>query len=293
MKGVSTSSLLLGIIDEVDIHKIKQPNFLFYGKERTETTELVNSIRQNGLLQPIVVRTIGDSFEIVAGCRRYRACRTLGFRKIICHIIELDDKAAFEVSLIENIQRMSLDPIEEARAFKAYVDEFGCGGLTELANKISKSTAYICKRLSLLDLPSDLLETIRKCEVSPSAAEELIPIKDSDKRHLIADLIIKNHYSSREVRKLVEMNRESQSHIDEKLLLNELSFHKDKTVEFEFKAHRSFDKSITALKIAKGKIIAILGTVEDNWLVHEILVQHKNMLNSQIDLLIKEKKKLR
>ena len=130
-RAFSTSNLLIGIIEEVDVHKIRQPDITFYGDARIETSELVNSIRQNGLLHPIVVRTKGSFFEIIAGCRRYNACRTLGFRKIICHVVEMDDKSAFEVSLTENIQRRSLDPIEEAKAFRTYVDELGWGGLTE------------------------------------------------------------------------------------------------------------------------------------------------------------------
>ena len=139
-REISTSSLLIGIIEEIEIHRIKLPELSFYGADRTETPELVDSIRQNGLLHPIVVRTKGNFFEIVAGSRCFNACRKLRLRKIICHVVELDDKSAFEVSLIENIQRRSLDPIEEARAFRNYVQDRGWGGLTELASKISKST---------------------------------------------------------------------------------------------------------------------------------------------------------
>lgn len=260
---------------------------MFYGGERSTSSELINSIRQNGLLHPIVVRTKGNFFEIIAGCRRYGACRALGLRKIICHVVEMDDKSAFEVSLTENIQRRSLDPIEEARAFKKYVDDLGWGGLTELASKISKSPAYVCKRLALLNLPDDVLEKVRKYDVSPSTAEELIPLKDSPQQHLIADVVTRNGYSSREARKLVRMNRKSEDEA------NDLTCYQDSLVRIEFNAQRSFDKSITALKIAMNKVSAIVEAVEDNWIVYEILMQHKNMLNAQIDVLIREKKKLR
>jgi ParB family chromosome partitioning protein len=289
----STSSLIMGIIEDVDVHKIKKPDIQLYGGERTNTTELVNSIKQNGLLHPIIVRTKGNLFEIIAGCRRYSAWRTLGFRKIICHVVELDDKAAFEVSLTENIQRRSLDPIEEARAFKKYVDDFGWGGVTELASKISKSPTYVSKRLSLLHLPNELLEKVRKRDISPSTAEELIPIEGSNQQHRIADFIVKNHYSSRQVRKLIEATQKLQANDSERLVPFDHFYYQDSIVDIESKALRSFDKSITALKIAMSKIAAVLGTVEDNWLVYEILMQHKNMLNTQIDLLIREKKKLR
>lgn len=285
MQGIfSASNLLIGIIDEVEIHKIKKPLIPIYGSERSENDELIDSIRQNGLLQPVVVRTRGNFFEIIAGCRRYSACRALGFRKIICHVAELDDKTAFEVSLTENIQRMSLNPIEEARAFKTYVDNFGWGGLTELASKISKSNAYVCKRLSLLELPAELLDRISKHHVSPSTAEELIPIKDSNERHRISNMIIQNYYSSRQTRKLVQISRDYQSKTDEKRLFDDPFYRQDSIADIETKAQRSFDKSITALKIALSKIVTILDSIEDNWIVYEILLQHKHMINAQIDV---------
>ncbi len=282
-RGISTSSLLIGIIEEIEIHRIKLPEPSIYGADRPETPELVDSIRQNGLLHPIIVRTKGNFFEIIAGCRRYNACRKLRFRKIICHVVELDDKSAFEVSLLENIQRRNLDPIEEARAFRSYVSDRGWGGLTELASKISKSTAYICKRLSLLELPEELLEQVSSGRIYPSTAEELIPLKDSNERHRIAGMVIKNGYSSRQARKLVKANQDER---------DSLISYQDKIVDLELKAARSFDKSITALKIAMSKISSIAEAVEDNWIIYEILLQHKNMLNAQIDVLIREKKKL-
>ena len=103
--------------------------------------DLADSIKKIGLLQPIVVRTTegSEGFEIVAGNRRYSACRQLGWRKITCHIVELDDKGAFEIALAENVQRQTLNPVEEGLAFRKYVNEFGWGGVSELAQKISES----------------------------------------------------------------------------------------------------------------------------------------------------------
>jgi ParB family chromosome partitioning protein len=286
-KAFAASNLLIGIIEDVDIHKIRQPNTMLYGVDRSAGSELISSIRKNGLLHPIVVRTRGSFFEIIAGCRRYSACKALGLRKIICHVVELDDKSAFEVSLTENIQRRSLDPIEEAKAFKAYVEDLGWGGLTELASKISKSPAYVCKRLALLNLPDALLEKVRNCNISPSTAEELIPLKELQQQHRIADIVISNGFSSREARKLVRMSQHGKYESDG------FPFQQDSIAEIELHAQRSFDKSIIALKIAMNKISGIVESVEGNWIVYEILMQHKNMLNAQIDVLIREKKKLR
>ena len=101
---------------------------------------------KTGLLQPIVVRTNNlGSFEVVAGNRRFSACKKLGWRKISRHLVELDDKSAFEVSIVENVQRHTLNPIDESLAFRKYVEQFGWGGISELSQKLSKSTSYVCK----------------------------------------------------------------------------------------------------------------------------------------------------
>ena len=135
------------------------------------------SIQRVGLLQPIIVRTnSSDNFEVVAGSRRLNACKSLGWRKITCHVVELDDKTAFEVSIIENIQRHSLNPIEEGIAFKKYVKKFGWGGISELAKKLSKSTSYICKRIKLTELPKDIIDLVSSEEINVSTVEELLPI---------------------------------------------------------------------------------------------------------------------
>ncbi len=128
--------------------------------------ELASSIRQKGLLQPIIVPIKDDHFEIVAGNRRYEACKSLGWRKITCHIEELDDREAFEIALMENIQRSTLNPVDEAKAFQSYVSNFGWGGVTDLASKIGKSVSYVTKRIALLTLPPDVISSIREYAMS-------------------------------------------------------------------------------------------------------------------------------
>src|SRR5918995_286954 len=113
------SGLLPGIIEEVSISSIT-PSKINIRTSIDDLNGLAFSIRQKGLLQPILVRTLNDQsdFEIVAGNRRYHACKVLGWRKIACQIVELDDKEAFEFSLIENVQRKTLGAIDEANAFR-------------------------------------------------------------------------------------------------------------------------------------------------------------------------------
>jgi ParB family transcriptional regulator, chromosome partitioning protein len=190
LKLISTTTKLSGIIEDIDISKIKESQFLLRVSTRDEVEELSKSIIEYGLLNPIVVRIKNDfKFEIVAGNRRYLACKILGYKKIASHVIELDDKGAFEISLIENIQRKTLHQIEEAQAFHKYTSEYGWGGATELSKKIGKSISYVTRRMRLLELPPDVIASITSSEITTSAAEELLTVKDKDKQSEVSKII--------------------------------------------------------------------------------------------------------
>ena len=283
-KMSTTSHNILGIIEDVNIHSITPPlRAIRYNLGRVDA--LADSIKQNGLLQPILVRTKEDLFEIVAGSRRYQACKNLGWRKILCHIVELNEKEAFEISIIENIQRKTLSAFEEARAFKTYVCDFGWGGVSNLAIKLGKSASYVTKRMKLLDLPKDILDSIDNSALDTSIAQELFSVKDKFKQSELGQLISKRKLSLRKARHLIkEVNNDfSPSTMN-------LFFETTQTDPSEM-AQRSFDKSIIALRIAMNRLSSIIEDNERNWIIYDTLIQHKNMLNAQIDLLIKQKRK--
>jgi ParB family chromosome partitioning protein len=287
-KLFSSSPLILGIIEDIDLSRIKRAPYFSRNMSNATSTELANSIKEKGLLQPILVRIKESYFEIVSGNRRYQACKRLGWRKIICHVLELDDKEAFEISLIENIQRKRLDPKEEAQAFKSYIMDHGWGGISHLSAKIGKSISYVQRRVKLLDLPSDVLNSISNSSISTAVAEELLSIDDKDKQSQLTQLVSKNRLSSRKVRELVkDLKGNSAYDYNDETYLSAI-----RMVDIDNKVHRSFDKSIIALKVALNKIGGIISEIEDNWIAHEILMQHKNVLHGQIDLLLKEKRKL-
>jgi len=192
-----------GVIEELPISEIKLPiNPL---RSLQELDELSISIAQKGLLQPIIVRTVYNksSYEIVAGCRRYLACKMIGRRKIACQITNLDDKEAFEVSIIENVQRKTLAIMDEAKAFKTYVSNYGWGGISELAAKLGKSISYVTKRIMLLNLPKEVRDSIIERTLSPSIAEELIYVQKNEDKSKLAKLILNRHLTIKNVRKLV------------------------------------------------------------------------------------------
>jgi ParB family transcriptional regulator, chromosome partitioning protein len=277
---------LAGSVEEITISDIVPPaNSLRNCVSGIE--QLAESIKKIGLLQPIVVRinTLG-SFEVVAGNRRFNACKKLGWRKISCHMVELDDKSAFEVSIIENIQRQTLNPVEEGLAFRKYVNKFGWGSVSELAQKLSKSPGYVCRRMKLVELPKDVIELISKSEINVSIAEELLSVKDKYKQSKLAVLIRNKQLSSRETRGLI---KDDLPYTDIDSLFH--TYNDDYYNYAQARISKSFDKSIIALRIAIKKLGSIVETIEDDWIFNDILLQHKNMLNSQIDLLIKEKRK--
>jgi ParB family chromosome partitioning protein len=247
---------------------------------------LADSIGRNGILHPITVRICERGFEIVAGNRRYYACKSLGWRKIPCNVTDLDDKEAFEISIIENVQRKTLDPVEEAKAFKKYVIDYGWGGVSDLAEKLSKSPSYISKRIKLNELPVEVLELISESSLSVTAAEELLYMKNTSERSNLAAVVSRRKISTRTVRKVVgemDLGRLESDFYD--------NIKGDNGFDRDYRIISVMDKSIVVLKTAMNKMADLIESLEDNWLFYDILMQHKNMINSQIDLLIRQKRK--
>lgn len=200
MEFVDTS-----IVEQIEMKMIRPSQFAIRDKfQKTVNTEiemLAASIREHGLLQPILIRPFDHGFEIVAGHRRFQACRSLRWRFIACKIREMSDKQAFEIQLTENMQRKAMDPIEEAEAFRRYVVEFGWGGVSELAKKICKSEEYVSHRLQLLKLPDNIKEQIALSRLNVSQAIELTTIP-SARRSEVMNQIISDNLTIREIREL-------------------------------------------------------------------------------------------
>ena len=158
MEFVDTS-----IIEQIEMKMIRPSSFAVrdkFQKYCEDDESLIISIREHGLIQPILIRPLSHGFEIVAGHRRYQACKSLRWRFIPCKIREMTNKQAFEIQLSENIQRKSMDPIEEAEAFRRYVIDFGWGGVSDLAKKIGKSEEYVSHRIPQLKLSEEIKNKI-------------------------------------------------------------------------------------------------------------------------------------
>jgi ParB family transcriptional regulator, chromosome partitioning protein len=190
MEFVDTS-----IVEQIEMKMIRPSQFAVrdkFQKIGSEMEALAASIKEHGLLQPILTRPLEHGFEIVAGHRRFQACRSLRWRFISCKIREMSDKQAYEIQLTENIQRKSMDPVEEAEAFRRYVMEFGWGGVSELAKKIGKSEEYVSHRLQLLKLPEAAREQIAVNRLNVSQAIELAGLPFSRQTEVLGQVMADN-----------------------------------------------------------------------------------------------------
>lgn len=206
MEFVDTS-----IIEQIEMKMIRPSSFAVrdkFQKYCEDDESLIISIREHGLIQPILIRPLSHGFEIVAGHRRYQACKSLRWRFIPCKVCEMTNKQAFEIQLSENIQRKSMDPIEEAEAFRRYVIDFGWGGVSDLAQKIGKSEEYVSHRIQLLKLSEETKRKIASNMLNVSKAIEIstIPI---EKQSEIVGEIIENNLSVKRIRELKMILRDN------------------------------------------------------------------------------------
>jgi ParB family chromosome partitioning protein len=174
--------------------------------EQEAIKELAASIRQHGLIQPITIRPVESGFEIVAGHRRFLACKLLRWKVIPSLVRCLSDKDAFEVQLVENIHRRTMDPIEEAESFKKYVVDYGWGGVSQLARVISKSEQFVSSRIQLLRLPKEIIDNILQNKLQVSHAMELVNLNEHDQK-IITTAIINKKLSVQGIRGIVKSTK--------------------------------------------------------------------------------------
>lgn len=184
------SHIKLSLVDP----KSDQPR-KYFDKDALE--QLADSIAENGLLQPILVReSAGERYQIIAGERRFRASKIAGLTEIPAIILEKDDKKAAEIALIENIQREDLNPLEEALAYKALGEEYDMTQ-EELSLKVGKSRSAIANTLRLLDLPDEVLTLVASKELSAGHARTILGLKNRDDMILLAQRAIEEDLSVR------------------------------------------------------------------------------------------------
>ncbi|MEO0297738.1 MAG: ParB/RepB/Spo0J family partition protein [candidate division WOR-3 bacterium] len=189
-----------------------QPRKVFKDEE---LKELAESIKENGVLQPITVRRVGDHYEIVTGERRFRACKLLGMKDIPAIVKELSNDKMVEWALIENVQREDLNVVEEAEAYKELAEKFN---LTheEISKKVGKSRAHITNILRVLELEDSIKELLKENKISFGHAKVLLSIKEPLRRKHLAERVYREDLSVRDLEKLLSSGEEKHIKTHEK-----------------------------------------------------------------------------
>jgi ParB family transcriptional regulator, chromosome partitioning protein len=237
------------IFQELDLDLI-EPNS---EQPRTRFTEdnleeLAQSIRANGLVQPIIVRRKGAGYELVAGERRWRASQRAGLRKIPAIIKDVDNDKLLELALIENIQRQELNPIEEAKAYKKLIETVG---LTQelVAERVGKNRTFITNYLRLLRLPDDIQNLVSEEKISAGHAKALLGLDSPEVQRRVAKNIIELGLSVRETEKAVKRVGKGQEVIEKKRVKPQLNANLKAA---EMKLRRRFATQVRIMPDGRG-----------------------------------------
>lgn len=183
---------------------VTNPNQPRKSFDETQLSELSDSIKQNGVLQPILVRKKGDMYEIVAGERRYQASKLAGLKEIPAIVRDIDDAEVFQLALIENLQRSDLTPIEEARGYRQLLDT---KGLTQegLAKILSKSRSAIANTLRLMDLPQEVQDMMEEGQITAGHARAILAVPTEEGRIKLAQKVVAENLTVRQTENLAPL----------------------------------------------------------------------------------------
>lgn len=216
--------------------------------------ELADSIKQYGVLQPLLVKKKGEYYEIIAGERRWRAAKLAGLKEVPVVVREYSKQESMEIALIENVQREDLNPIEEALAYQQLMNEFGLKQ-DEIAARVSKSRVTITNSMRLLKLDARVQEMLMKGELSNGHARAILAVEDPEEQFLIAQKVVKERLSVREIEKLVKLLGKEPKKKKE-------AEPEDKSLEVIFQDLENRMKSIMGTKVSINKKDKNKGRIE-------------------------------
>lgn len=238
------------VIFKVSINDIKpneeQPRKYF---DPEKIVELAESIKEHGIIQPIVLKKDGSTYTIIAGERRWRAAKTIGLKEVPAVIMDLSDKQILEVSLIENIIREDLNPIEEALAYKKLIKDFN---LTqeEISKKVSKSRSAIANCMRLLNLDKRVQDYLIDGVISEGHGRAILGVDDNNIQYEIAQKIIDEDLNVRQTEKLIKNFGTNKVKVEKKNIVN--PYHRDITSKLE--GYFNTKVTLNEKKDNKGKI---------------------------------------
>ncbi len=164
--------------------------------------ELVDSIREHGIIQPLIVRKVGEHFELIAGERRYRASEALGLETVPVIVREASDRDVLEMALIENLQREDLNPIEEARAYVRLAKDFGLRQ-EDIARRVGKNRATVANSMRVLDLPQMVQDMLSRGDLSVGHAKVILGAKSAEDQEVLASEVVKRGLTVRATERLL------------------------------------------------------------------------------------------
>ncbi len=245
MMSYNEGGLMQEGVLEIDINKIEtnknQPRKYF---DEESLLELSESLKNYGMIQPVVVKRVEDYYELVAGERRFRAAKIAGLKKIPALIKELDDVVSFEIALVENLQRQNLNPIEEAEGFYKLQQEFLLNQ-EEIASKIGKSRSTIANSMRLLNLDNRVIDFVRENRLSAGHAKALLAVADKEIQFELAEKIIEQELSVRQVEKIAKSLQQNENAPEKK---------QQKAVEFDTSSYRLIEDDLKSLFATKVKL---------------------------------------
>ena len=212
--------------------------------------ELADSIKQFGILQPLIVQKKKDYYEIIAGERRWRAAKLAGIKEVPVIVKEYTDQEIVEISLIENIQRENLNPIEEAMAYKRLLEEFSLKQ-DEVAERVSKSRTAVTNSMRLLKLSERVQQMIIDDMISTGHARALLAIDDEEQQYILANKIFDEKLSVRETEKLVKALKNPKKEVKKQKLEHTFVY---QNIEEQMKNIIGTKVSVNAKANGKGKI---------------------------------------
>ena len=182
-----------------------------------DLAELADSLREHGLVQPIVVRARGDRYQLIAGQRRLAAARKLGWERVPARVLEVNDRQMAEIAIVENLQRRDLDALEKAASFKHYLATWGCTQ-EELAKRLSIDRSHVANLIRLLELPESVQQKLREGKLSMGHARALLPLGDEAEQVRLAERVTAEGLSVRavetEIQELVRRDEAEESDPD-------------------------------------------------------------------------------
>ena len=249
--------------------------------EREALEQLAESIQKYGVLQPIIVRpnpTVADSYEIIAGERRWRASKLCGLDEIPAVVLDGDDLKIAQVAIIENIQREDLNAVEEALAYSALIEKFS---LTQeqVSKQVGKSRSAIANLLRLLDLPEEVLEMLKNDDISTGHARALLALNDEENMVILAHKIVEKELSVREVENAVKKINSRANELEEINVeaVNDTVMTRIHLRELERRSMESLGRKVKITNTPKKKVVEITFDGDDDL---EALL--KNVCGSEI-----------